>query len=194
MRFTDERVLFDGAGVPVAARSSYHGGREREVELVTRPLEVGERLGVLGPWLELARDQGFVPAHDGALHFHFDCEPWMHTGTLRSLVLGWTARRDELLRDWEPRQDNPLWRGPFSDELIEQVAASRDDAPFVELARAIRELDPPKTPDWNIRNVVSTRPRHPPLEARMWNAAVVLDRVETSFQATVAFLQSLRAP
>src|SRR5439155_14734424 len=136
-------------------------------EVVTRPLERGEREGVLGTVLGVAAQLGFRAPADGGVHVHLDGAPWRSTERLSKLILEYHAQRDALLAQLQPNPQSEAWRGPFSAELL-LAAQQSSGLPYPIFRKWLLGCSPINRSDLNLLGVLVERPAQPTLAARLF--------------------------
>ncbi len=144
--------LADEEGRPVAMAAPLPGERERACELITPPMGE-EREALLGRLLEGARDQGFVPAVEGATHIHLDAAHLRDPARLQTFARGWLELEPSL-----PRNHHHRRVGPWSEELS-MVLFSADfaDLPWPVAAARLRGVTT-KYCDLNLRGLAHGGP------------------------------------
>jgi hypothetical protein len=160
-----QRAWVDPLGHPLVVWDEDEPERERVCEVVLAPLrrrELGKTLALL---CALGTELGFLVPREGATHAHYDAAPFRSSRALRSLILQWSARRDELLAALQP---NPRCTqlGPFPPAVVRVAAEADDDLPFATLCAALSLAKLPRAVDLNLLGLVERFPKQPTLEFR----------------------------
>ena len=180
----------DSYGRLVAVVAPYGEERERVTEVVTRPLQHGERRAVLGSVLEAARELGFGAPAEGSVHIHYDADPWRSSQRLCRLILAWNESREGLLAELLPNPRTPQWRGAFPEAVI-SVARQGSELPFPTLCQQLARAGLRKPCDLNLLGVIRPVHRQPTLEVRVFPVDLDVDRLLQRAERIESFLDSL---
>lgn len=185
----EHRVVIDPVGHALGVVALYGGERERVSEIVTAPLWPYEREAVLDLLLETAAGLGFACPHEAALHLHLDRQPWMNTGSLKRLILGFSEARTSILETLSP---NPACTklGPFSARTIE-AAGSSASMNFDAFCKLLRATGATKYADINILGLINEPPLHPTLEVRCLPMSMEAARIEALTREVERFLTEI---
>lgn len=158
--------IADAAGASIVIAAPLPGERDRPCEIVTVPIE-RDHEAALEAVLRPARELGFFPAAEGAVHLHFDAQPLRSARTLARLIRLWDAVGAELR---ELVGTNPRCRrlGPASPAILALAADPTFEGLAWEDARArLIEAAPSKYVDLNLRNLALETPGKHTVEVRI---------------------------
>lgn len=185
-------LFVEPLGHPLLGWTEESTERQRVCEVVLAPLGRKELKKTLGQLCRLARALGFLVPAEGAIHAHYDAEPFRSTRALRRLILEWTKRRPSLVRQLEP---NPRCRklGPFSDQVLQVARASDDDTPFATVAAGLALADLHRAVDLNLLGLVERFPKQPTVELRCLPSTLDADATLARLKVADAFFTGVLA-
>ncbi len=185
----EEDGFVDPWGQPLVRWHEVSAERLRVAEVVLRPLDRKELAPTLKRVMKLANSEGFTVPAEGAIHAHYDAEPFRTTPALRRLVLKWSEERDRWIKKLKP---NPRCRklGPFPPDVVRVAREATDDLPFSTLAAGMILGGLHRAIDVNVLGVVERYPKQPTVEVRCLPGS--LDAAETLERLAVVdqFLES----
>lgn len=185
--------LLDSVGAPLALAAPLPGERERPCELITPPMteDHGAQIEAL---LATARRLGFSVPLEGATHIHFDAEPLCSAHAMANLV--------NFLWTWGPRLRQLCATpahfrrvGGWPQELLDCVNQPDFRAlPWPQAQTRLRELEPSKYCDFNLKNIAYGRGDRHTFEVRIFPAYTETEPVLAAAALFEGILRQCCAP
>jgi hypothetical protein len=186
--------VVDPWGNKLAAFRRIGADRMRTTEWVSAPMDISVRQELLEWTFTVAREAGFVPAREGAIHLHYDRDPFRSPPVLCRLVRMYAERREQLLEVLEP--NSACTRiGPFPDRVVAMAKRlEHSSISMADFGSAMFEAGVVRDLDINIIHVLLDRPRHPTIEVRCLPSDLDVSRLFHRISSVEAFLSDVLSP